>query len=155
MPATIERSTTIFTGDLIEHAQDYALGCAASGDFPTILHVVSGEEITTTPFALGGLAAPDLTLLASMASGLVEASQVSWVALQTPVWMNPTGDIAALYSEPKPHVLASEALAILVIDGEGTDFYVAEVQRREDSVNLLRWHMVEQGPNCDANGVCS
>ncbi len=153
---TTERSTTIFGGDLIEHAQGHAIECAETlGDFPTTLHVVSGEEITTTPFSIEGLEKSDVTALAGMTSRLIDASEISWVALQTGIWTDMTGLVLGLIHQPRPHPLATEGVAIVVIDNEGADFYVAEVQRRADSVNLTSWHTTTQGPSCDANGVCS
>lgn len=157
MTATLERIP--FGGDLIDHARDYAEQCAESltdsEQFPTVLHVVGNEECTTRPWDLEGLNVGDLRSLSTMASALIGASDVKWMAVQTGVWMDITGDVAGLLSNPKPHPLVFEGLALLIIDAEGADFYVAEVQRRTDCANLTRWHATAQGPRCDVNGVCS
>lgn len=156
MTTTLERIP--FGGDLINYARDYAAEQAESlsdsEQFPTVLHVVSSEECTTVPMEIEGLELPELHAMAAMLSRLVSASDVAWVALQTPIWMDITGDVAALIANPKPHPLVSEGLALLVIDAEGADFHVAEVKRNE-RVSLSRWHETQQGPCCDANGVCS
>jgi len=157
MTALLERIP--FGGDLIDHARDYAEQCAESladsESFPTVLHVVSDEECTTRPWDLDGLHVSDLRSLAAMASALISSSEAKWMAIQVGVWMDITGDAAALLSNPKPHPLVSEGLALVIIDAEGSDFHVAEVQRRGDCASLSRWHEMPQGLCCDANGVCS
>jgi len=135
-------TATQFTGDLLEYAQDYA-----ETTIETTIHVVSHGECTTEPFRVfDELDASDFETLTTMMSDLMRYSEVDWAAVQIGVWLDLTGKIAALLTAEQPNPLATESLALVVIDAEGQDFWV-----RQDG----EWHMLEDAPRCDASGVCS
>ena len=151
--------TVPFTDDLLDYSKDYAQECASSltgrEEFPILMHVVANDECLTVPLSLDKIDVEGLRSLSAFCSRLIDASVASWLAIQVPVWTDITGNIAALSSDPRPHALACEGLAVLIIDNEGADFYAADVRRHGDGVSLGSWHMTAQGPSCDKNGVCS
>jgi len=135
-------TATQFTGDLLEYAQDYA-----ETTTETTIHVVSHGECTTEPFrAFDELDVSDFETLTTMMSDLMRYSEVDWAAVQIGVWLDLTGKIAALLTAEQPNPLATESLALVVIDAEGQDFWVRQSGE---------WHVLEDAPCCDANGVCS
>jgi hypothetical protein len=144
-------AATPFTGDLLEYARAYA----ERDPEVAVMHIVEGHECTTVPFGVGEVDVREMRFVIAPTAALVASTEVSWVAIQIPVWMDITGDIAASLDAPKPHPLVVEGLALLIIDADGADFHVAEVHRPEEGPRLERWHLTEQGPSCDTNGVCS
>ena len=148
-------TTVPFTGDLLDFAKDYAHECAARGEFPSVMHVVSDEICETGPFVFDGLTLDMLDMLVMATIAIVGRAEVRWAAFQAPVWVDITGDVAGFLTAPKPHPLVKEGLALIIVDAEGADYWTCTVERHDDAVSLVGWHETSQGPCCDANGVCS